>query len=89
MRPQGNGIVELHDGKQKERGFTCMKLIELLTEDGATEWERWHGAHLQAAVGQCPYADRCPIHTRSLERIRSDPRKKNGIVRQLTFNFDF
>lgn len=89
MRPQGNGIVELHDGKQKERGFTCMKLIELLTEDGATEWERWHGAHLQAAVGQCPYADRCPIHTRASRESGAIREKKNGIVRQLTFNFDF
>ena len=89
MRPQENGIVELHDGKQKERGFVCMKLIELLTEDGATEWEQWHGAHLQAAAGQCPYTGRCPIHARSIERIWNNPRKKNGIVRQLTFNFDF
>ncbi len=45
MRPQSTGIVELHDSKQKERGFGCMKLIAFLTEDGVTEWEQWHGAH--------------------------------------------
>ena len=38
MRPTGNGVVELHDTKQKERGFNCMKLIIFLTEDGVTDW---------------------------------------------------
>ncbi len=89
MRPQGNGIVELHDSKREERGFVCMELIMLLTEDNVTEWEDWHGAHLEAQSGRCPYSDKCKIHARSIEKIRSDPRKKNGIVRQLTFNFDF
>lgn len=89
MRPQGNGIVELHDTKQKDRGFCCMKLITFLTEDSVTEWEQWHGAHLQAAAGQCPYTDRCPIHARSVEKILNDPRKKNDRVRQLTIDFDF
>lgn len=44
MRPQETGIVELHDTKQNERGFGCMKLITFLTRDGEKEWERWHGA---------------------------------------------
>lgn len=34
MRPQETGIVELHDTKQNERGFGCMKLITFLTRDG-------------------------------------------------------
>lgn len=68
MRPKGNGVVTLHDEKKKERGFNCMKLITYLTEDGITEWDKWHGAHLQAATGQCPYTDRCPIHARSIKK---------------------
>lgn len=64
MRPQCNDIVELHDAKQQERGFGCMKLIALLTRDGVTAWEQWHGAHIQAAAGQCPYTGECPIHAK-------------------------
>lgn len=69
MRPQETGIVEFHDTKQKERGFGCMKLITFLTRDGVKEWERWHGAHMQAAAGDCPYADICHIHSRTVKRI--------------------
>lgn len=55
MKPQSNGLVELHDAKRKERGFNCMQLIWFLTKDGVKEWEYWHGAHLEAAAGQCRY----------------------------------
>jgi hypothetical protein len=75
MKPQGNGIVELHDSKQTERGFGCMKLIEYLTEDAVKDWDEWHGAHLRAAAGQCPYTERCPIHARSVEKALNNPRK--------------
>lgn len=84
MRPQSTGNVELHDSKQKERGFGCMKLIEFLTADGVTEWEQWHGAHLQAAAGQCPYTAQCPIHARSIDRALNDPKR----AIQYTLNFD-
>lgn len=80
MRPQGNGIVELHDSKQKERGFTCMKLITFLTRDNVREWDEWHGAHLRAAQGQCPYTGECPIHARSVEKILN----RNQNSQQLT-----
>lgn len=86
MRPQGNDIVELHDAKQQERGFGCMKLIAFLTRDGVTAWEQWHGAHTQAAAGQCPYTGECPIHAKSVDKILNDPRKK---AIQYTLNFDF
>lgn len=65
MKPQNTGLVSLHDDKQKERGFNCMRLIAFLTDDKITEWSRWHGAHLQAAAGDCPYADNCPIYART------------------------
>lgn len=86
MRPQDTGIVEFHDTKQKERGFNCMKLIAFLTEDGVTKWEEWHGAHLQAADGCCPYTDRCEIHSRTIDRALNDPKKR---AIQYTLNFDF
>lgn len=69
MKPNGNGLVALHDDRQKERGFNCMRLIAYLTADGVTEWGRWHGAHMQAAAGDCPYADICHIHSRTVKRI--------------------
>ena len=69
MKPQNTGLVTLHDDKQKERGFNCMRLIAFLTEDGVTDWSRWHGAHLQASAGQCPYADCCSIYGRTAKGI--------------------
>lgn len=33
MRPQNNGIVELHDTREKDRGFFCMKLVAYLNEE--------------------------------------------------------
>lgn len=86
MRQQSTGIVEFHDSKHKERGFNCMKLIGFLTENGVTEWGQWHGAHLQAAAGQCPYVGECPIHARTADRILNDPRKKPI---QYTIDLDF
>ncbi len=76
MRPKGNGLIQLHDEKQEERGFNCMKLIIYLIEDGVKDWDDWHGAHLQAAAGQCPYTSRCPIHARSVEKALNDPKRQ-------------
>lgn len=84
MRPQGTGIVELHDTKQNERGFFCMELVEFLTEDGRTEWDEWHGAFMQAAAGQCPYTEKCPRYARSIEKQKQNQQKK---AIQYTFNF--
>lgn len=69
MMPNSTGLVALHDDRQKERGFNCMQLITYLVKDGVMSWARWHGAHVQAAAGLCPYADRCPIHGRTAKRI--------------------
>lgn len=69
MKPQNTGLVTLHDDKQKERGFSCMRLIAFLTEDGVTDWHRWHGAHLQASAGRCPYADSCAIYGTTTKKI--------------------
>lgn len=74
MKPQSNGLVELHDAKRKELGFNCMQLIRFLTEDGVKEWEDWHGAHLEAAAGQCHYISQCTIYARTVEK-----QKNNGV----------
>lgn len=74
MKPQGNGVVELHENKSiKERGFCCMKLIEFLSYDGVTDWEDWHGAHLLAQAGECQYRSRCTIY----ERTKKSPIQLN------------
>ena len=65
MRPKDNGLANLHDRDRHERGFCCMKLIVFLTEDRVTGWDEWHGAHLDAARGECGYRARCPIYERS------------------------
>ena len=58
--------MEQELAKIKERGFNCMMLIRFLTESGVTDWEDWHGAHIAAATGECRFAERCPIHARTI-----------------------
>ncbi len=65
MKTQNNGLVETHDGNQKEHGFCCMKLITFLTADGVTDWNEWHQIHLQASQGECKYQNQCPIYKQS------------------------
>lgn len=69
MRPQGNDIVELHDAKQKERGFFCMKLVDYLNEEaemGTSAYEvLWEDRFRQAKAGECAYREKCPIYARS------------------------
>lgn len=66
--PESNGLFEVVGAKQpKERGFNCMQLILFLTEDNVKEWDEWHGAHLQASVGSCPYQSKCHIFARTME----------------------
>jgi hypothetical protein len=69
MTPKGNGLVELHDGKQKERGFCCMKLVAFLTADRVKDWEEWHRRHEEASRGECRYKGQCPIYGRSKNKL--------------------
>lgn len=78
-QPESNGLFEVAVGKpQKERGFNCMQLIVFLTADGVTEWDDWHGAHLDAAAGQCHYTSKCPIYARTMEK-----QKRKGVQLKL------
>lgn len=69
MRPQGTGIIELHDTKQNERGFFCMKLVGYLNEEaemGTAAYEvLWEDRFRQAKAGECAYRGKCPIYARS------------------------
>lgn len=87
---QGNGIVELHDSNQKELGFFCMKLVEFIgmeaefgTEQYAKVWQERFNA---VKRGSCKYSDRCPIHSRTIEKMKQNPQKR---AIQYTLNFDF
>lgn len=90
MRPQGTGIVELHDTKKTERGFFCMKLVDYLSEEAEMGTEAyaqlWEERFSQAKTGLCAYRDRCPIYARTIENMKKDPRKR---AIQYTLNFDF
>lgn len=76
-RPQGTGIVELHDARQEERGFFCMKLADYLNEEAEMGTEAyatlWEERFNQAKTGECAYRDKCPIYKKtinSFERIK-------------------
>lgn len=72
MRPKGNGLITLHDEKQEERGFFCMKLMSFLNEEadlGTEDYRQlWEERFSAAKNGNCFYKDRCPIHARSVKK---------------------
>lgn len=79
MKPQGNGLVELHDRKLDSRAFMCFDLLDFLHNDETTKglenWEAWHEKFTQAKAGSCPYRDRCPRYARTMERHKGEPRQ--------------
>lgn len=73
-KPESNSLVQIAGGKPpRERGFNCMQLIKFLTDDNVKEWDEWHGAHVRAASGCCPYASKCHIYARSIEKLGKKP----------------
>lgn len=76
-RPQGTGIIELHDDNRKESGFFCMKLVGYLNEEAEMGTEAyaalWEERFSQAKARECAYRDQCPIYKKtinSFERIK-------------------
>jgi hypothetical protein len=71
MRPKGNGLIPLHDEKQEERGFFCIKLVQFLNteaEMGTDEYKRlWDERFSAAKSGSCFYRNRCPIYERTVK----------------------
>lgn len=55
-RPNGNGIISLHDDKETNHGFFCMKLVSYLNEEaemGTDVYEElWHERFAQAKAGK-------------------------------------
>lgn len=92
MRPKGNGLIPLHDEKQEERGFFCIKLVQFLNteaEMGTDEYKRlWDERFSAAKNGCCSYKDPYPPYRERLHprkhwqrkpywlRTRSNPKKK-------------
>lgn len=75
-RPISSGIVSIHDEKEADSGFGCMKLIEFLTDEGVTDWDDWHYRHNQAARGECHYKDKCPIYAKTANKYQPKNEKK-------------
>lgn len=65
MKPKGNGLITLHDEKQEERGFFCMKLVLFISEDNNANWDDRFTA---AKNGNCAYKDKCPIYERTVKK---------------------
>ena len=70
-RPQGNGLVELHDAKLDRNEFFCMDLVGFLSNDETRKignWDDWHERWTQAKNGNCPYRDTCPQYERTMAK---------------------
>lgn len=68
-RHNNNGIVALHDDKENDSGFFCMKLVEYLNEEasmGTEAYERlWHERFGEAKAGVCSYREKCPFYAKT------------------------
>lgn len=73
MRPRGNGLTTLHDEKQEERGFFCIKLVQFLNteaEMGTEEYKRlWDERFSAAKSGSC-FIETAARYMK--ERLRTD-----------------
>ena len=70
-RPQGNGIVELHDEERKTDnvGWNCMDFHLFSFDEEDKSWEASHARFLAAQSGNCPYIVRCPRFNRTFHMI--------------------
>ena len=64
-RPNSNGIVALHDDKESNGGFFCIKLVGYLNEEAemGTEFYEvlWHERFAQAKAGDVPIGINAPF----------------------------
>ena len=80
MKPQGNGLIELHDSN-KGSGFSCMKLIKFLSADKKySDWDEWHGAHIKAKEGKCIFKSQCDIYKKTLKKRLYDTNKRCNLL---------
>lgn len=68
-RPNGYGIVSLHDDREPNQGFFCMKLVAFLGNEipiGDNLYHSlWHIRFAQARAGKCAYRDKCSTYAKS------------------------
>lgn len=75
MKPQGNGLVELHDSKERES--ICFDLMGFITDEAEsggflyTEKHQnlWDERLAQMKAKECAYRDRCPRYMKSVKKI--------------------
>lgn len=71
MKPQSNGLVELHDSKERE--CVCFNLMGFIYDEAEaggflyTEKHQnlWDERFAQMKAGECAYREKCPIYARS------------------------
>lgn len=77
MSRPGSLLVELHDDKESNRGFFCIKLVSFLNDEAepGTELyaELWPECFNQAKAGGCAYRDKCPIYAKTIQTHRPRP----------------
>jgi len=75
MKPQGNGLVELHDIKERES--VCFDLMGFITEEAESggflytekHQDLWDERLAQMKAKECAYRDRCPRYMKSVKKI--------------------
>lgn len=69
-RPQGNGIVELHDDQRKTDNseWNCMDFWLFSGNEEDKSWEASHARFLAAQSGNCPYKDNCHRYKRTVQK---------------------
>lgn len=75
MKPQGNGLVELHDSKERES--ICFDLMRFITDEAESggflytekHQDLWDERLAQMKAKKCAYRDRCPRYMKSVKRI--------------------
>lgn len=74
MRPKGNGLIPLHDEKQEERGFFCIKPVQFLNteaEMGTDEYKRLWDERFSAAKTVVAFTKTAAQYMK--ERSKTDP----------------
>lgn len=68
-RPNSYGIVALHDDREDNQGFFCMKMADFIRQEipigDALHGSLWRLRFAQAKAGKCAYREKCPIYAKS------------------------
>lgn len=89
MRPTENGLVELHDSKERES--VCFMLMGFIDDEVDAGGFRHTEKHqelfderlAQMKAGECAYCDKCPIYARTIEK---HPSLKHKVIQLQLFD---